>query len=252
MDSPLFAKYSLENWQAQLQALARPCLRGYPTAQDSPCHCGGLPRVDEAFVWPRKDDLPLQFVAQIACSAVPQWNLRDGFLLFFYSDRHWGSSPDDRGHARVLWQAGQRQLLPQEQPVGEASRFFGLLKKPVPPRSYTRVDLDFRPSWSYPSLERLGFEFPDDFVEEAYGEFLAELTSPIQIGGFPDPIQGDTMERDCQVCTGIPRDDWVLLMQMQEVGDQTWGDAGALYWFVPSNDLQEGRFNRVWCVSQCH
>ena len=50
---------------------------------------------------------------------------------------------------------------------------------------------------------------------------------------------------------GTPND-WQLLLQLFEVGDMRWGDAGALYWFIHKDDLRAGRFDRVWMISQCH
>jgi uncharacterized protein YwqG len=42
------------------------------------------------------------------------------------------------------------------------------------------------------------------------------------------------------------------LLQLFEIGDMTWGDAGALYWYIHRDDLEISRFDRVWMVSQCH
>lgn len=223
----------LARYRDALEVLARPCLRGYESSQGR-SFAGGLPRVDEGFVWPCKDGVPLHFVAQIACADVPEWGREEGAMLFFYSNRHWGSSPKDEGHVQVLWQRGTSPA----QPPPARSGFF---RKPGP-KIYRQVWLQFKPSRSFPSYERLGFEL-DEVAHEEYGEFLAELASPIQIGGYPDPIQSDDMERDCERATGIPRQQWQFWMQMQEMGDQQWGDAGALYWFRHQE--------RIWMVTQC-
>ena len=81
----------------------------------------------------------------------------------------------------------------------------------------------------------------------------AEFRHDIQLGGLPYPIQSDDMERDCVRAFdhGQP-EDWRLLLQLFEVGDMMWGDAGALYWFIHNEDLKESRFDRVWMVTQCH
>lgn len=227
----------LEPYRDRLESLALPCLRGYPGKGRS--FAGGMPLVDKDFVWPRKDGVPLQFVAQIACQDVPDWKRETGWMLFFYSNQHWGSSPRDQGHVRVLWQQGHAPAAPPE--PGPA-RFFGLLPGERP-RVTRQVWLHFKPSRSFPSYERLGFELSEEAHDE-YGEMLAELSSPLQIGGYPDPIQSDNMEQDCQKATGIPAAQWRFWLQMQELGDQRWGDAGCLYWFMHQD--------QVWMVSQCY
>lgn len=250
----LLRAYELAGYAPAILRTALPCVRGKPCDTPSRSYAGGLPLVDDGFVWPHKNGEPLQFVAQIEASASPLWNRQSGIYLFFYHDRYWGGSPKDRGHAAVIWQQGQRALEAEEMPRFTRTRNWLLWKstsvKSV--RITRQVYLEFQSSSSFPSLDREMVRFPGEAEEEAYNEFLAALESPIQLGGYPCPIQSDDMESDCARCVPpVPERQWSLLLQSQEVGDQRWGDAGCLYWFIPQEDLQTGRLDRIWLVSQC-
>ncbi len=248
-------RFALTPYEARLKEASRPCLRGAPVlserAAGGSSFCGGLPRVDPDFQWPEKEGCPLNFVAQIACREVPHWPREDGYLLFFYDNRHWGSSSSDRGHAVVIWQLGEQEYPKEKLPEGQTSGLFGLFKKKITVETYRRLELEFQPSLSYPSLERQRLGLADEAAQECYAEFLEELATEVQIGGYPHPIQSDEMEAECAEATGT-EGPWELLMQFAEVGNMSWGDAGALYWFLPAGDLQRWRFDRAWMVSQCH
>ncbi len=253
MDENLIAKHHLEDFGSLLRSQARPCHRGYASKHPSDSFCGGLPWVDEGFVWPDRRGRPLDFVAQIACRDVPHWPKDEGALLFFYDNEHWGLEAEDKGFIKVLWQLGEKEFESSQLPTHESKRFFGLLKNRKTPVIYQKVPLIFVPSLSYPSHERLAYEFPDEFTNDNYAELLEDLSSPLQLEGYPLPIQNDDMEADCaKIVGGVPEESWRLLVQMEEVGDQVWGDAGCLYWFIPEEDLAAWRFDRVWMSSQCH
>ena len=93
-----------------------------------------------------------------------------------------------------------------------------------------------------------------------------------QIGGFPSPIQGDSMEEDCQLASGgvycgnsdvynskeaekLRREllDWKLLLQFDsddEIGAM-WGDMGMLYFWVRESDTRNCDFSKPWLILQC-
>lgn len=246
-------KYGLEPFARLIEAVSRPCIVGVASEVETKSYFGGLPTIDEDFTWPQKDGHPLRFVGQIKCSDVGLLTIDTGYLLFFYDNRHWGYSPDDRGHALVLHQQGERQATESDVPVYEQRSFLGLRRRRTGPQVYAKVPVTFQQSSSYPSLERDLITFGDDQWEEAYLEFCCEIQPLIQLGGYPSPIQSDCMEDDCVNALGFGRSaDWQLLLQLFEVGDMLWGDAGALYWFIHKHDLECGRFDRVWMVTQCH
>lgn len=246
--------YELAGYASAILKTARPCIRGVPSQKPSRSYSGGLPLVDDGFAWPHKNGAPLQFVAQIEASASPYWKREGGVFLFFHDDRYGGGSAKDTGHAVVMWQQGQRSLTADEMPRVTRTRNW-LLWKSTSVRSVritSQVYLEFQKGSSFPSLDREMVRFPGEAEEEAYNEFLAALESPIQLGGYPSPIQSDTMESDCARCIpGVPQSEWSLLFQTREVGDQRWGDAGCLYWFIPSVDLVCARLDRIWLRSQC-
>jgi len=252
MHEALLKKYELERYRAAIEAVKTACLVGEVTTDQAESFCGGYPKVDPGFVWPMKDGYPLHFVAQFSCKEIGLARPESGYLLFFYDNRHWGGSPKDLGHAVVLHQRGERELKDADLPTREVKKLFGLTTAQVRPKVYKRVGVRFRPGFSYPTLERRLIELEDEGWEEAYGEFVAEAENKIQVGGFPHPIQSDFMEDDCVKAFSIGiRKDWRLLLQLFEVGDMVWGDAGALYWFILNEDLEKGRFDRVWMVTQC-
>ena len=93
------------------------------------------------------------------------------------------------------------------------------------------------------------------------------------MGGFPNPVQGDAMELECQLASnGIyagepsaneePRakaladgaGDWRLLLQVDSDDSLNvmWGDAGILYFWIREQDARARRFDRAWLVLQCH
>lgn len=250
----LLTTHDLDKHSGTLLRLARPCVRGNSTARTSPSFAGGLPWIDEGFEWPSKDQRPLQFVCQVETRHLPEWKNEPGFLLFFYSNRHWGGSRKDSGHTRVIWQRGSRPLSPEELPTltSRKSLLFWNRSRTYTARITRQIFLDFYPCRSFPSLGRGVVPFPADDDREAYSDFLTALDSPLQLGGYPSPVQNDDMERTCQRLFQARDDDWTLLLQSHEIGDQRWGDAGRLYWFLPRPDLASGRLDRAWVISQSY
>ena len=245
--------YGLQQYESDIQAVARQCVAGLLVDDETNSYLGGLPKVDDDFVWPMKKGYPLHFIGQLECSELDVVPTNNGRLLFFYDNRHSGYSPRDLGHAIVLHQLGDRQLEQGDVPECEVPLLFGLLKRTVTPKTYTRKNVSFEPGCSYPSWERTAISFETDEAAEGYADFRSNTRPDIQLGGYPDPIQSDDMERDCVIAFDVgPAKDWRLLLQLFEVGDMKWGDAGALYWFIHKDDLKAARFERVWMVSQCH
>ena len=246
-------KYALEMYADEISAAALPCVVGNQTNEETTSYFGGMPLVEHDFQWPLNRGYPLNFIGQLDCANLDLLPVDWGHLLFFYDNRHWGYAPRDMGHAIVMHQAGERQTTDIDLPACEVPMLWGLLKKKISPKVYRRIDVLFEESRSYPSWERELISFNDSGTEEAYIEFCNDRQPLIQIGGYPNPIQSDNMEQDCVRAVGLETaQQWRLLLQLNEVGDMTWGDAGALYWFIHEDDLRNGRFDRVWMVTQCH
>lgn len=247
------ASHELTTYVDAIRRVSRPCLAGGLCEQERDSYFGGMPNVPPSFDWPTKDGHPLAFVGQLHCRDIDLVPTDDGDLLFFYDNRHWGYSPKDIGHAIVTYiHTGIERITP-DLPTRTVPSFFGLMKKDVSPKRYQRVNVKFERSASYPWYERQLLTFSDDVSNDCYTEFCCAIRPDVQVGGYPSPVQSDFMERDCVNAFGFGDiDDWVLLLQLFEVGDMMWGDAGALYWFIHHDDLRDMRFDRVWMVSQCH
>lgn len=246
-------KQYLGRYANAIESAAQSCLVGAPVERETGSYLGGMPMVERGFEWPTKEGYPLDFIGQLRCGDLDLPAFPEGDLLFFYDNRHCGYSPKDRGHAVVIHQqSGEPLLVESELPEYEVRSFLGLSKKRVKPRVYQRVDVIFVEGCSYPSLERQLIPFKDDVSEACYVEFLDSVRSNIQIGGYPSPVQSDEMEKDCVKAFGLGQpSEWRLLLQLGEVGNMVWGDAGSLYWFIHEEDLRVGRLDRVWMVMQC-
>ena len=241
-------RLGLGPYSAAITAAARPCRVARVTGSRSPSFLGGLPEVEDGFQWPAKEQRPLEFLAQISLADLGLGGA--DHLLFFWDNYHWGGSSMDKGHA-VAVPVSSGKPWSAELPSYEKRSFFGLKKSLVEVRTYAQRFLTFSPSLSFP------LELPAVSDEGDFEVYIDELHTPeegvvAQSGGYPCPVQSDDMEKDCEHAVGLPAEDWSLLLQLDSSADRNWGDAGMLYWFIPSEDLSVLRFDRVWMVMQCH
>ena len=233
---------------------------------------GGHPDLHSSIEWPIWKDSPLTFVCQLALAEFqPPPSLhsmpRTGYLYFFYDQEQetWGFSPEDQGSWKVIY----TQLTPD-------------IENREPPEGLDEEDLfaekkvQFRRISSLPDPQRVktldaeGEDFWEQYVETKNLSF-SDMPHH-QLGGFPDVIQSDEMELECQlVSNGLycgdgtgysdPRakelesgaKDWKLLLQIDSDDDlgMMWGDCGMLYFWIKEEDLKEGRFENVWMILQC-
>ena len=249
--------------------LARPALHLVKAAGNASSYAGGMPLLPAGVAWPSRDGAPLTFLACLDLAslhgalAVP-WLPPSGRLLFFHDaeNQPWGFDPKDRGSwAVLLTDDGAATAAPP--PIGH---------------SLTRSGLSFQTIETYPSWERP--EVAQLRLTDAEAEALIELRlsaygeSPHhQVCGFPDAIQGDEMELECQLVSHglycgdssgyMSRDaaalrdganDWRLLLQIDsdEGLGVMWGDGGILYFWIREEDARAGRFDQAWAVLQCH
>ena len=228
---------------------------------------GGDPRLPPGVEWPKKEDQHLTFLAcfdmaQVAAAGVTPLLPESGRLLFFYDadNQPWGFDPADRGGWSVL----------HVEEVGPAA----IPPTATLPKVYVRFEpVDSLPDWQ--RFEDLGIVLAEGELEtydDGYYEWLGDREVH-QIGGYPKPIQNDTMELECQLASngidcggaeGYQSDeakqlasgasDWLLLLQYasDEDVDVMWGDLGDLYFWIRAQDLKERDFSNVWVVLQCH
>lgn len=252
---------------AQLEALAQPCLR-LSKGQPGNSRLGGIPNL--ATPWPRYEGRPLCCVAQLDLAEMkspgrPDWLPDSGRLIFFYELEHgsWGMEGKDAGSAVVIYETGDRAAAIEPTDLPEDARF----------PSYP---VRFAGATSLPSEERLGIDWKrltkaERLAVEAAVEALRPPEPVHQIGGYPQPVQGDDMEVQCQSVTeglylgegghakrpermSSSASDWRLLLQLDTDNDagMMWGDTGTLYFWIREQDARAKDFSRVWTILQCY
>lgn len=229
---------------------------------------GGAPALPAGAAWPARDGRPLTFVACLDLSslqaALPTaWLPSSGRLLFFFDaeKQPWGFDPKDRGSWMVMHVEGLAPDAPSPAAAGLRRQSVGF------------QTIDTYPSWERAEVQGLA-------LTEAETELLIDGGSAVyrqlpvhQVGGFPQSVQSDAMELECQLVShglycgdssgylsreaaglraGAP--DWRLLLQIDsddELGVM-WGDGGILYFWIREQDARAGRFDRAWAILQCH
>ena len=259
--------------RALTRPLATPAIQLIRSEMPSRSCLGGMPELPDGVDWPEHEGKQLGFLARLSLpdlhAAHPiDWLPVTGHLLFFYDidKQPWGFDPRDRGAARVLH-------IPNS--PTPPSRNEDYATKAI--RALPQYDVSFRKIEVLPLLERactkslhLSDEESDLFFDIADAVF--DNKPRHQIGGYPSPIQGDTMELDCQLVTnglylGNPdayksntaeelsrgADEWVLLLQLDTDDDLDimWGDAGTLYYWVKKEAARAGDFSNAWLILQC-
>lgn len=242
---------------------------------------GGEPALPEGVDWPVwEGNGPLSFVASLDCALLSTagtgLNLpENGSLLFFYFDGQAGDMayPDDPGTfpgSRTLYlPAGSSSVLPRP--------------TPSPLKPYRQVPLRADPAVG-PLMN--GHELRDlldldpytkdndpAYVDEFTDAMWAMWGSTRQhlVGGMPDNVQGEVEYEVADFPPEWDLDDftpdnphlddilaeagrWQLLLQVNsdDDADMMWGDMGALYWLITSEDLAARRFDRARFSIQFH
>ena len=258
---------------AMMKPLQRPALHLVGTSANVRSRLGGVPDLPEGFQWPHWKNAPLAFLAQIDLAEIGQQSalpdLPDqGMLHFFYDQEQstWGFHPDDRGSWRVFYSRDSAELRRTDPPAAVAQH-----------GRFDEQRVEFREVMTYPSLERLSeqpLQVSDetwDEIDTLQGRDFKDLPRH-QLGGLPNPVQGDAMELECQLAShgidvGGPAGytspeaqalksgaaDWVLLLQLDTDDDtgMMWGDVGTLYFWIRTADLEARKFSDCWMVLQC-
>lgn len=234
---------------------------------------GGRPNLPEGESWPRWQGTPLAFIAQLDLAEIPDGAPRfglpaSGCLWFFYDAEQstWGFDPKDHGSWKVI-HATQRPASAPIEPPDDLPEH----------GEYEANPIEFRPFRAPPSLERLELiagslqDLDEDDIDEARRACYQDHPHH-QIGGYPDAVQNDSMEVECQlVSNGLYCGNesgyaderaaelagdaaaWKLLLQIDSDDDagMMWGDCGLIYFWIRDDDLARQDFSRVWMVLQC-
>lgn len=239
----------------RIDGLARPSIRLQPTGAAAATRFGGLPDLPVGVEWPRRDGVPLEFLAQLDLGELAPLDL-DGALpaagrLYVFYDAEaqpWGERGQEAAW-RVIYGEASSGFRPAAPPAGLRRTFTG-----VPLAASIDVTL---PDYEEAEIDALKLA---DAQNDAYYE-LREEVGQMNVGvgtrhrvlGHPDAIQG-SVAADVVTATGRgPAEAWRLLLQIDSDDGPgwMWGDAGSLYLMIHADDLRARRFDRVWLVLQC-
>ncbi len=261
-----------EKLKPRVAHLSAPAVRLIKTEDTTGSWLGGRPKADSAdFPWPRYQDKPLAFLAQLDLKELAaahrfDWLPADGCLLFFYEMEAmtWGFDPKDKGSCHVVYVETPAAEIDFPADLSEDYRF-------LPAFIAARAGGSL-PPYDSELLEPLEL---DDDESEAYAECKDQDWGDEpghQVGGFPNTVQGGHMQMECQLASnGIylgdgngyespeaqplkaGAKDWRLLFQMgsDDDLDVMWGDLGLIYFWVREQDAKAGNFDNTWLILQC-
>lgn len=248
--------------------LARPAIQLVQQDATSASHFGGTTQLPLGTQWPHREGRPLTLLASLSLAELAtvhriEWLPPGGTLLFFYDidEQPWGFDPKDRGAWSVLHVPEANQVSgatdPPENPLPKRNLGFRRIER-IPPVDLMMAELQ---------LSDAECDEYSRIADEAFGELPKH-----QVGGFPHPIQGGSMELKCQLAShGIYCGDssgyqdpkvislrrgasnWRLLLQLDSDDDleMMWGDEGRLYFWVEEQAAATGNFDNAWLVLQC-
>ncbi len=259
----------------KVSGLTAPAVKLSKSNSQTNSKLGGNPRVnDTSFSWPTHSGKPLIFLgqfdlAEIAIKHEYEWLAKSGSVLFFYDFEAWGFDPNDRGKWRVIY---------QESPKVEVSFPDKFKEEFVVEESFLKPSkIEVLPYYDDPSIEKLGLtdEETDLYIEikEHFEEFDSHGDLPChQVGGIPDPIQGNDMQFEAEKASKgtymgdgkeyrnakqndylLAKENWALLFQVDSDDDLGlyWGDLGMIYFWVEKEKSKVNNFTDSWLVLQC-
>lgn len=277
----LFAVYDKLGYGAVVDALkakSRPCFRLVtdPSPEKSlGSRIGGRPDLPDIGLWPKYKGKSMSFIAQVnldeIAAAARQPLLPAGGMLYVFYDADqstWGFDPKDRGSWAVLYRETPSEAAPPADYPSDLPKEARYKSVPVKLQAEQSI-----PDPSEVLSDLLLSEEQQDEVDEVYAQFLEGAVPHHQLLGYPEPIQDNEMELQCQLTShGIYTGDakgykdprvkslkrgaknWRLLLQIDsdEAAGMMWGDVGRLYFWITQDNLKNKRFENVWMISQCY
>jgi uncharacterized protein YwqG len=271
-----------------VEAAQKPSIRFSPgeNVECAGTHLGGRPNLPLDIEWPRWQEQPLAFLAQIDLGALPIIETfplpRQGSLFFFHmagEDPPWGFDPQDRGSAAVKYsplplQNCELRPFPDDLEEERQYRTLSMAAEPVENTIPDRVDQVITEL----GLQEDEMERYEKVVWEEWNSHWRSLRPPPsmpdlchRMAGYPDRLQGDLRLEAHLVSHGLYCGDssgydegkqrglwpgakqWQLLLQIdsEEAVGISWGDSGRIYYLIHQDDLEEHRFENVWVGLQC-
>jgi signal recognition particle receptor subunit beta len=223
---------------------------------------GGDPDLPAALEWPRFQEVPLTFLAELRLadlSALDRGGVlpRTGWLTAFCEaeDQAWEGEPEARDACRLLYFDGPPSALVRR----IRPHLPGKAERPPPAAS-----LRFAPGFTLVDPGAAVGRWPFD----ADGEEYRVLTEAIRgqppgqralhhLLGHAQQVQGDPRE-ECRARAagrhqgGSKTDDWVLVLQLDsdDAPGWSWGDDGMLCFLMTRADLAARRFSEACAVIQ--
>ena len=281
----LIKQNGLEQYTADLLKMSRPAihLKAAPVAAEGSLapgssKFGGAPDLPAGFNWPRWQNKPLTFMAQIHLSDVAAFDTEhllpaSGWLHFFYAltDQPWGA-PDQRDSWHLYYTAepaALNRVQPPEAALPARALSFGQnLTLPVL--------ADDHPDGIYnlfahglPGQISVRAENIDDF--DGLRQAAEGPVTPLhQLLGNPAQLQDDIRALAQYAANGIDTgaaqqdkahlaklasgiDSWRLLLQIDSDRDSfgtSWGDAGCMYLCITTAALVARQFDSAWLITQ--
>ncbi len=224
--------------------LARPALSCKSTrAADAKIPVGasklsGLPDLPPKAAWPVFHGEPLHFLcqfnlAELAASLVCRELPKTGLLSIFCTyDEDEGNDDFPKGSWRLFH-------------FPDTSKLRRCLSDPGSPFQSCR--LEFRETLTLPNRDspwkkELGLGLNED-VWDVYQEFVVGYRGGHQILGYPNPIQGDMLDKKTNR--------HLLTIDSDDNAGWMWGDGGSLFFTISEADLKAHRFDRIRMDMQC-
>ncbi|MBY0526306.1 MAG: DUF1963 domain-containing protein [Gemmataceae bacterium] len=246
-----FAEY-----RTTIMELARPALamtaKGCPESRiaTGATKFGGLPDLPPGSVWPRCEQGPLEFLAQLdlvefhttlAGRALPPKGLLSFFMYHNYPEDEYGNGREeptvDKGGLRIIHTEDTSRLTRLAAP-DDLDEDLGQPKKPCQVKFVELLDLpEPDDTWS----DRYGAAFPQLEMEDEL-DFGRLRGANHQLFGYAHVT--------VLVQDPIPGPDWQLLIRFSSDDNLNWGwgDGHHLFWYIKTDDLKKGRFDNTQAI----
>ena len=241
-----FVSKEFQTYLQQFEHLAKTALELMPEKSDNHgfSKFGGLPTVPNNFVWPRCENVSLQFVAQLDFAEINSNNsLKDfptaGLMYIFIKENSY-----ERDDCKILFFEATDKLFVAKKPKDLAM-------------VYKEIYLTTKLLKTYPNISdcteaaKICNDNQQDCMNDIYERYTWRNMEKSFIGGWGSYIQNAYFLPEQE-----HPEDWMLLCQISSAegcddDGFMWGDAGALYLFIRKDDLQNHKYSHVKLDMQC-